>query len=168
MKKTESKGRMTNNSLTYNINKYAIEKSIRSFIISRYEYLIKITTTKTSQEIWDESILWAFKFQRHWLHYKIPKWIGVFNKLQKFVCEKHNRKPGEYTFYANLIENEFVQENMALLLEYGIPLSAIQKIEKKVSDDIPEEEAIDLVRKMVDFELVELLPYEKEKLLTSL
>jgi len=154
----------TKGSLTYNLNKYSIERSLSPLIQSRFEYLMEKDPSQNPNEILDYSILWAFQFQRHWLHYKIPKWFGVFNSIQKFVCEKHGLSPGEYTYFANKVENDFVQENLALLLEYGVPLSAIQKIEDKVNPELLDEEVLRLISEL-DLDSIEnLIPYEKEKI----
>ena len=36
--------------------------------------------------------------------------------------------PGDYSFVAESIENEFLDANIRILTEYGIPSSGIQKI----------------------------------------
>jgi hypothetical protein len=30
-------------------------------------------------------------------------------KIQKYVCEKNNMDPGNYSYYANQIENDFIR-----------------------------------------------------------
>ena len=143
-------------------------EAIKPQTAHKYDYQKERQPEKSDRELWDDAILWAFYFQRHWLHYKIPKWIGVFNSLQKFVCEKKNLDPGEYTYYANQIENDFVQDNLAILLEYGIPLSAITKFESFISKDLLEEDVLDKIRNLTDDIMKIFLPYEQEKIKTSL
>jgi hypothetical protein len=41
------------------------------------------------------------------------------NELQKYVCEKNNMDPGNYSYYANQIENDFIRDNLTILSEYG-------------------------------------------------
>jgi len=53
------------------------------------------------------------------------------NELQKYVCEKNNLESGNYTHYANQIENDFVRENLSILVEYGIPKVCNKQIRKQ-------------------------------------
>ena len=82
---------------------------------------------KKKTEILDAAIQSTFQIVRHWFQYKVPKWIGVVNSIQEYICEGVEKKPGNYSYYAKLIENEGIPENIALLLEYNIPASTIKK-----------------------------------------
>ena len=115
-------------------------------------------------EIHNEAIKDVFQMLKHWFHYKVPKWINVINELQKYVCEKNNLKPGDYTHYASQIENDFVNDNLSILVEYGIPISAIRKLENKISEDMNEDDIID---EIINDNLIEeagLIEYEKQKI----
>jgi superfamily II DNA/RNA helicase len=76
----------------------------------------------------DEAIETVFKFQKNWLQYKIPKWLNVVDSLQKYVAKDLGIQSGDYSYYAESIENEFADANIRILTEYGVPSSAIQKI----------------------------------------
>jgi hypothetical protein len=123
---------------------------------------------KTDEELFDEAIRDAFWLLRHWFHYKVPKWLNVINSLQEFVCKKNSLEPGNYTYFSTQIENDFVRENLSILVEYGIPKSAIDKLQKRISASVSED---DVLRKIEDDKLVEtsdLLEYEKEKIRANL
>ncbi len=83
---------------------------------------------KEMQAIADEAIEIIFKFQKNWLQYKIPKWLNVLDSLQKYLAEELGIQAGDYSYIAESIENEFNDENIRILTEYGIPSSAIHKI----------------------------------------
>ena len=53
----------------------------------------------------------------------------MVDSLQKYATEKLGLLSGDYSYVAEMIENEFVQSNFRILLEFGIPKSAVQKIQ---------------------------------------
>ena len=119
-------------------------------------------------ELFDEAVRDAFQILRHWFHYKVPKWLNVMNELQKYVCEKNNLEPGNYTYYASQIENDFVRKNLSILVEYGIPKSAINKLENKISKDLDEDKILDEIKNRKLIKTSELIDYEKEKIRENL
>lgn len=119
-------------------------------------------------ELFDEAVRDSFQILRHWFHYKVPKWLYVINELQKYVCEKNNLKFGDYSYYASQIENDFVRSNLSILVEYGIPKSAITKLEKHISKDSNEDFIFDIIRDKKLIETAKLIPYEKEKIIENL
>lgn len=77
----------------------------------------------------DNIIEKVFALQKNWLQYRAPKWINVVDSLQKYATKKLGLLSGDYSYVAEMIENEFIQSSLRILLEYGIPRSAIQKIQ---------------------------------------
>ena len=95
-----------------------------------------------ARTISDNAIEQIFKFHKNWLQYKIPKWLNVVDSLQKYVATELGIEAGDYSYIAESIENEFIDPNIRILTEYGIPSSAIRKILlhfgdrfKKLSED---------------------------------
>lgn len=123
---------------------------------------------KTNNELYDESIREAFNILRHWFQYKVPKWLRVVNSLQEFVCNENGTKKGNYSYYADIIECDFVRDNLSILLEYGIPRSAINKLENKIDCSLPEDDVVRMLKQNDSLEKVNLLEYEKEKIHDSL
>lgn len=136
---------------------YCYEKSIRKIIDGRVVYRAKDFLKKAgvsfsesnfslqsfmenypeqARKIADESIEQVFKFQKNWLQYKIPKWLNVVDSLQKYVATELGVEAGDYSYIAELIENEFINPNIRILTEYGIPSSAIRKILSYFGDNI--------------------------------
>jgi hypothetical protein len=149
---------------------YVTNQNIEYLIKNRYQYLKGKPDYEnvSDEDIIDDSIRTSFQILKHWFQYKVPKWLLVIHELQKFVCIEKGLSPGNYQHYASLIENEFVRENLTILTEYGIPISAIQKIEKHIAPDIKEDDVLDIIKKNQIFDFPEFLPYEKEKILENL
>lgn len=106
---------------------------------------------------------------RHWFDYKLPKWIIVISNLQEYVFKKHNMPYGNYSFIASSIENGFLHPNIAALTEYDIPITAIIKLERFISQDRTPEMNITFLNQLSDKELIahKLLKYEIDKIRNS-
>ena len=132
----------------------------------KYKYT-KTLFELSDDELLQKSVTESFQILRHWFQYKVPKWLSVMNELQKYVCEKNNISSGNYGYYASQIENDFIRSNLTILSEYGIPTSAINKLETKINKDLNEdgviEKAIELSKNNF-----ELLQYEKDKINNAL
>lgn len=116
---------MIERDLEFRARKLAEEKKVRYDSI---DYMFKSFPTEM-QERTDNIIEMIFALQKNWLQYRAPKWINVVDSLQKYATEKLGLPSGDYSYVAEMIENEFVQSNFRILLEFGIPKSAVQKIQ---------------------------------------
>ena len=145
---------------------YVKNKNIDKIIENQYKYLRNEPNYKnaTENEIIDEAIQFSFQILRHWFNYKIPKWFLTIDKLQKYVAKLKGLKPGNYEFFASQIENDFIQPNLSILNEYGIPKSAIKKIENKIDEDIEEELIIKAVKNIIKTNKKDFTEYEIEKI----
>lgn len=119
---------------------------------------------KSEIEIMEEVIMTNFQIQKHWFQYKIPKWLSVINSIQEFVCNEQGIRAGNYSYYTNLIENEFLRENLTILSEFGIPSSAIRKLEKLIPADMQQDDVIKSIRQNRLYENSDFLEYERNKL----
>lgn len=143
-----------------NIGKEPIEKG-------KYNYGEKYVE-KNETEIFDEIIMVNFQILKHWFQYKIPKWLSVINSLQEFVCNERGVRAGSYMHYANIIENEHVRENLALLLDFGVPNSAIKKLERLVPPNLLQDDAIQFIKEKNIWNSKEFIEYEKNIINKSL
>lgn len=106
--------------------------------------------------------------QKNWLQYRAPKWINVVDSLQKYATEQLGLSSGDYSYVAEMIENEFVQSNFRILLEFGIPKSAVQKIQvlfelhRFASKDMTEDKILSVIASQKDFLKKYLSAYEME------
>jgi len=145
---------------------YGYHNNIRFLVHSNFVYLRKLESNKmiVDSDLMDKAICDSFQIMKHWFQYKIPKWLSVINELQKFVCNEFGLRPGSYTYYANLIENDFLRENLAILAEYGIPSSAIRKLEKLIPKSIDQDDVLLEIRDKKLYENILFIEYEKEKM----
>lgn len=166
LKTTETVRPMTLRSLVTVTQIYGYNQNIWSLIDSNVTYFKTLVKYKdsTEKEILDEAIRHSFQILKHWLEYKVPKWLSVINSLQEFVCNEKGLRPGNYSYFSNLIENDFIRENMVLLNEYGIPSSAIRKLEGIIPSTIREEDVIRLIKSEKIYDSSIFIEYEKNKL----
>lgn len=103
-----------------------VNKSLKEVIFEREKYLMKKGKGKDFHERAIEEIL---KFIRNDANYKIPKLLSVVESIQKYVFEQFDGKYGDYSLFISLLENEKVGEKFRFLIDFGIPSSAIKKLE---------------------------------------
>ncbi|HCY75451.1 MAG TPA: helicase [Ignavibacteriales bacterium] len=156
-----TKGKLIN--MTFN---YGLNQNIEYLVQSNYSYLRRLTANNniSDSDLMDRAIQDTFQTMKHWFQYKVPKWLSVINEIQRFVCSEFRVRAGNYIFYANLIENDFLRENLAILSEYGIPSSAIRKLEKQIPSDLDQDSVLEFIREKKIYASSNLLEYEKIKL----
>jgi len=155
---------MIERDLEYRSKKLAEEKEVR--FISIDDMFEKFPAEM--QERTDNLIEMMFALQKNWLQYRAPKWINVVDSLQKYATEKLELPSGDYSYVAEMIENEFVQSNFRILLEFGIPKSAVQKIQvllelhRLSSKDMSEDDILKLINDKKEFLEKYLSKYEMD------
>ncbi len=149
---------------------YGNGASIKEMIASEYKYKIKGKTLgfEERKRVLNEVIQTTFQIFRHWFQYKVPKWISVINTLQEYVCEVKEKNSGNYLYYASIIENGTVPANAAILLEYNIPASTINKLVDVIPKDITEQSLVDYIFEKELYKRNNLIKYERELLLQNL
>lgn len=167
---TETVKPMTKDHLVHLTFDYGLNKNIYKLVNDRFTYLhtLESYADYNQSEIRDEAIQFIFQTMKHWFQYKVPKWLSTLNELQKYVCQKHHLRAGNYILYANAIENDFIRENLSILSEYGIPSSAIRKIESKIPAEIEQDKVFEYIKLNRLHLKSELIEYEKEKFLENM
>ncbi|AFL67671.1 DEAD/DEAH box helicase [Sulfurospirillum barnesii] len=177
-KPKESMSIKTYGHLSYKILNYLNHKNMKDFIEDTIEDYKKNRTEQkqtwqkeykllTDAQIHEKAILDCLQIYKHWITYKAPKWLQVVNELQKYVCEINGVKPGNYLGLATILENDFLNENLTILLEYGIPSSAINKIKQKISKDIDENNILNEISTKKLYNEPSLLAYERNLILNN-
>ena len=108
--------------------------------------------------------------KRHWFDYKLPKWIMVISNIQEYVFKKYGLNYGNYNYIASEIENGFIHPNIAALIEYDIPYSAVKKLEKFIDiEESPENNIIKLQSLPIEeLKKLGLINYEIDKIKKSI
>lgn len=163
---SETGGQMTLNALVTVTQIYGYNQNIWNLVENTYAYLKNLSTNidKSDAEIRDEAIMQSFQTLKHWFEYKVPKWLSVINSIQQFICEERGLRAGDYSYFSNLIENDFLRENLTILSEFGIPSSAIRKLEKLIPSNLSQDEVIRKIRTEKLYDNKVFIEYERNKL----
>lgn len=142
-------GQMIDNEIEYNAKEIAKKENFSYTTVEA----VFVQYPDEMQARVDCAIEKLFALQKNWLQYRAPKWINVVDSLQKYACSKLGLHIGDYSYVAEMIENEFIQSGLRILLEYGIPYSAIGKIQIIMRshginvNQVSEDKAIELIIK---------------------
>ena len=149
------------------LNMYRTKKNIIDIVNDIYNSKIATVKTLTDErkaKYYDEAIETAFHIYRHWFQFTVPKAFRVVDSIQRLICEKRNIKPGSYSFFVQQLENDFIRENLSILVEFGIPSNAVRRLENVIPANLSEDEVIDFIKKNRNNIQKKLLPYESERL----
>lgn len=69
----------------------------------------------------DEAVERVLTFERTWASFEIPRYLMCISRIQAHVLSKRGLACGDYSFYAQQVENLFQAPILGALDEYGIP-----------------------------------------------
>lgn len=95
---------------------YRTNGNMMQIIESLYNYKkskVKNLTAERDSNYYDQAIEEAFHIYRHWFQFTVPKAFRVVDSLQRYVCEKHGKKAGSYSYFVQQLENDFLPENLS-------------------------------------------------------
>jgi hypothetical protein len=167
----KSKGIYSVEQLTMYLNIYRTSGNMIKIIESLYNYKknnVKKITSEKDSNYFDQAVEEAFHIYRHWFQFTVPKTFRVVDSLQRYVCEKHGRKPGSYSYFVQQLENDFLQENLSILLEYGLPRSSVQKLTGFLPENLSEDDVLNYIIKNKESIMKILTPYEQERLVACI
>ncbi len=149
------------------LNMYRTKKNIIDIVNDIFNSKIsnvKTLTEERKSRYYDEAVETAFHIYRHWFQFTVPKTFRVVDSIQRLICEKKNIKPGSYSFFVQQLENDFIRENLSILVEFGIPSNAVRRLEKVIPANLSEDEVINFIKRNRDNMKRLLLSYENERL----
>lgn len=149
------------------LNMYRSKKNIIEIVNDIYNSRIesvKNLTEERKAKYYDEAVETAFHIYRHWFQFTVPKAFRVVDSIQRLICERRNMKSGSYSFFVQQLENDFIRENLSILVEFGIPSNAVRRLESVIPANLSEDGVIDYIRKNRNDMNKILLPYERERL----
>ncbi len=160
-------GVMSLKQLVLYLNKYRMNKNIMDIVNDIYKNKVdkvKVLTQERKQNYYDKAVEEAFHIYRHWFQFTIPKAFHVIDSIQRLVCEKHAKRAGSYSYFVQQLENDFIRENLSILVEFGIPASTIRLLESKIPENLIEDEVIEFIKLNKNNLASNLIEYEREKL----
>lgn len=92
-----------------------------------------------------EAINLRLKFIRNMVCFRLPRDIMAIQKIQADVLEREGYEPGDFSFFAEQLENMFLDPLLTALDEYGIPTQISTKIKHLI---LPSEHLNDLLAKL--------------------
>ena len=88
----------------------------------------------------------------------MPKALRVGESIINYVCGK---QMCSYSYYAQLLETNFLPSNLSILLEYGIPTITIRKLRSHIPENLTEEDVVKYIKEHQELKN-QLLPYERD------
>lgn len=149
------------------LNMYRTKKNIIDIVNDIYDSKVSSVKKLTDERIekyYDEAVEIAFHIYRHWFQFTVPKAFRVVDSIQRLICERKNIKSGSYSFFVQQLENDFIRENLSILVEFGIPSNAVRRLESFIPADLSEDGVIDYIRRNRNSMNEILLQYERERL----
>jgi hypothetical protein len=103
-------------------------------------------------------------FVRHWAGFHFPRLLRALNIIQEAVFKKLNMKPGNYSIFADAVENLFMPSSVTALEEYGLPYQITMKIADRLMLDKGLDECLVAIKNLT---VTDLPLSEFEKALVS-
>ena len=91
----------------------------------RYQKNLPRNSGKTDDEIENLSILIILKFIKNETKYAIPKKLSVLESIVNYISKENK---ADYSSFIAMLEHEGVNENLSILLDFGVPSSALKKL----------------------------------------
>ncbi|MBC2078769.1 helicase [Listeria booriae] len=121
--------------------------SMKNIISEQVEYSKKSHSTGENMEINKDEIVEKaigeiLSFIRKDAGYKIPKLLNVIESIQQYVFRQHGFPTSDYSYFASRLENEMVDERLRMLIDFGVPVSAVRTISGSIPVGLETEEGI--------------------------
>lgn len=108
-------------------------------------YLKDAVENRRNDDTASEAINLRLKFIRNMVCFRLPRDIMAVNKIQADVLGKKEIEPGDFSFFAEQLENMFLDPLLTALDEYGIPTQISTQIKSLI---LPSDNLNDLLTKL--------------------
>jgi superfamily II DNA/RNA helicase len=109
----------------------------------------------------DVAIQKVLDFLRLWAEFHFPRLLRVINRIQAEVLTRSGRHAGDYEYFANQVENLFLDHTMLALEEYGIPLEVSRKLVRQLRPEGDLDSVLERLREL-DATVLPLTDFEKQ------
>lgn len=131
-------GISSSSQLAWHINELRTQKSLPA-------YLRDAVASRREDDTASEAINLRLKFIRNMVCFRLPRDIMAINKIQADVLTRYGVEPGDFSFFAEQLENLFLDPLLTALDEYGIPTQISTQIKNLI---LPSEHLNDLLGKL--------------------
>lgn len=131
-------GISSSSQLAWHINELRTQKNLPA-------YLRDAVANRRADDTASEAINLRLKFIRNMVCFRLPRDIMAINKIQADVLTKRGIEPGDFSFFAEQLENLFLDPLLTALDEYGIPTQISTQIKNFI---LPSENLNDMLGKL--------------------
>ncbi|HDO1336315.1 TPA: hypothetical protein P2Q98_004595, partial [Aeromonas veronii] len=131
-------GISSSSQLAWHINEIRTQKNLPA-------YLRDAVDNRRQDHTPSEAINLRLKFIRNMVCFRLPRDIMAVNKIQDDVLAQRGIEPGDFSFFAEQLENMFLDPLLTALDEYGIPTQISTQIKNLI---LPSEHLNDLLAKL--------------------
>ena len=131
-------GISSSSQLAWHINELRTQKSLPA-------YLRDAVANRREDDTASEAINLRLKFIRNMVCFRLPRDIMAINKIQADVLTRNGVEPGDFSFFAEQLENLFLDPLLTALDEYGIPTQISTQIKDLI---LPSKHLNDLLEKL--------------------
>lgn len=131
-------GIASSSQLVWHINELRAQKNLPAYLRDAVE-------NRRQDHTPSEAINLRLKFIRNMVCFRLPRDIMAVNNIQADVLAKKGIEPGDFSFFAEQLENMFLDPLLTALDEYGIPTQISVQIKNLI---LPSEHLNDLLAKL--------------------
>ncbi|WP_336987859.1 DEAD/DEAH box helicase [Aeromonas hydrophila] len=131
-------GISSSSQLAWHINELRTQKNLPA-------YLRDAVDNRRQDDTPSEAINLRLKFIRNMVCFRLPRDIMAINKIQADVLAQRGIEPGDFSFFAEQLENMFLDPLLTALDEYGIPTQISTQVKNLI---LPAEHLNDLLAKL--------------------
>lgn len=131
-------GVSSSSQLAWHINELRTQKNLPA-------YLRDAVANRRQEQTPSEAINLRLKFIRNMMCFRLPRDVMAINKIQADVLAKKDIEFGDFSFFAEQLENMFLDPLFTALDEYGIPTQISTQIKSLI---LPSEHLNDLLAKL--------------------
>lgn len=122
--------------------------------------LLKSELAKRGDKPADEVVEEVVDFLRMWASFAFPRYLMALDRIQRSVFSKLRRRAGDYSVYANQVQNWFLDPAVMALDEYGIPIQLGEKLARQLRPEGDLDLALARLRSL-DIESLRVSEFEK-------
>lgn len=145
----------SNNSYEYTtfIASKISRSNIKDVIDNEVQHRIGNAGYENLHKAYNKAIFDIFKFVRTEAKFKIPKKLSVLQSIVNYILKD---EVADYSSFIAKLENEGIGGSKSVLLDYGVPFTAI----KKIRTNLYSTELIDYIKSNID--ILNFTDYERE------
>ena len=111
--------------LAFKVNQFRVSRGSTPFL--------KAQLASRGDQSADDTVEDTIDFLRTWANFAFPRYMMALDRIQKSVFSRRGQQPGDFGYFAGLIQNWFLDPALMALDEYGVPVQVGQKLQEYLS-----------------------------------